>query len=225
MRIVAVVPCHNEQKKIRDVLKRLAGYADEIVVVDDGSTDSTAPAVSKSGVEVTLLTNKINLGKGAAARTGCDYAVKVLKASILILVDGDGQHAPEDIPRFLELRKKRRLDIVFGLRRRTAEMPIILRLGNWGLSLLSRVLFGITVQDSQCGYRLLTREAYEKVRWQSLDYAMESEMIARAGYHKLKYDQLDIKTVYHETFKGTGIWDGIKIGLQLLKWRIISWQS
>ena len=216
--LVAVIPAYNEEKRIRAVVSETLKYVDKVVVVNDGSTDSTAQQATVRGVVV--LSHAINVGKGAAVRTGCDYALS-LGATQLVLLDGDGQHEPHEIPRFAQHLASH--DIVFGSRTRSKKMPALMRLGNWGLTMMSKVLFGIAVEDSQGGYRAMTADAYRTVRWDSSDYGMESEMIVRAGVAKLSFTEIPIKTIYHDRYKGTGVVDGIKIGLSLLKWRLTIW--
>lgn len=224
MRLVAVIPAHNEEAHIRDVVLRTLKHVDHVVVVDDASMDGTDDEVlAVRSKHVTLLRQIVNFGKGSAVRTGCDYALEELGADLLVLIDGDGQHEPEDIPAFLKKRSETGADIVFGFRKRSKHMPWLMRVGNWALTFASVLLFHIRVKDSQCGYRLLLADAYRKVRWDSNDYAMESEMIVRAGVNDLRHAQMPIKTIYHDEYKGTGIVDGVMILLRLLRWRATLW--
>jgi len=183
--------------------------------VDDGSKDNTFNIAKKE--EVIVLKHIVNLGKGAAIKTGCDYAIKN-KADILVLVDADGQHEPKEIPIFLEKIKKN--DIVFGYRTFNKKMPKILSFGNKFINFTIKILYGLDLKDTQCGYRALTSKVYRKLRWDSTDYAMESEMIANAGRHHLKYAQVPIATIYSEKYKGTTVLDGIKIVMNMLLWRL-----
>ena len=216
--LIAVIPAYNEEQRIRAVVVEAKKYADLVVVVNDGSRDKT---VSQASVkDVVVLSHIINLGKGAAARTGCDWAVDN-GATRIVLLDGDGQHEPHEIPRFAKELDKH--DMVFGQRKKDKNMPGLYRVGNWGLTTMSRVLFGIGIRDSQSGYRAMTADAYRKVRWNSSDYGMESEMIVRAGLARLSHKEITIKTIYLERYKGTGIMDGVKIALSMLKWRLTLW--
>lgn len=216
--LVAVIPAYNESDRIHAVVSETKKYVDRVVVVDDGSRDDTAEKATVSGVDV--LSHAINLGKGAAARTGCDYA-RDLGATQIVLLDGDGQHEPHEIPRFAKALAH--VDMVFGQRKKSKNMPALYRVGNWGLTMMSKVLFGIGIADSQCGFRALSAQAYKTVRWDSSDYGMESEMIVRAGVAGLSHKELSIKTIYHDRYKGTGVVDGLKIGLNLLRWRVTIW--
>jgi len=210
----AVLPARNEEKTIALVVKETGRYVERVVVVDDGSTDSTGERAERAGARV--LRHIINLGKGAALKTGCDYAAS-RGAKVLVVLDADAQHNPSDIPRFLKALRGR--DIVFSYRKINKNMPAILRLGNKFLSFSVRVLYKINLRDTQSGFRAFTAEAYRKIRWDANDYSMESEMIANAGKKRLKYAEIPIDTVYTDKYKGTTVLDGIKIFLDLLWWK------
>jgi len=210
-----VIPAYNESKHISDVISRIKGYCSNIIVIDDGSKDDTYYVAKKQGV--TVLKHIINLGKGAGVKTGCDFAVKK-GAKKIILIDSDGQHEPEEIPNFLKALEGK--DIVFGYRTLNEKMPFILKFGNMFINFTIKNLYGVSLKDTQCGYRAFTASAYKKIRWDATDYSMESEMIANAGKNKLKYAQIPIKTIYHDKYKGTTVLDGIKIVFNMFLWRL-----
>ncbi len=213
--IFAIIPAYNEETKIRDVIRETKEYISNIIVVDDGSKDKTSEEAKKEGVIV--LKHIINLGKGAALKTGCDYAIKQC-ASKIIALDADTQHEPSQIPRFLN--ELENVDVVLGYRKLSKEMPLILKFGNWVINQTTKLLYGINLQDTQCGYRAFTGEAYKKIRWKASNYSMESEMIANIGKKKLKFREIPIKTIYADKYKGTTIIDGIKIVFNLFWWRL-----
>jgi len=213
--VFAVIPAHNEEKHIGDVVRQAKKYVDNAVVVDDGSRDGTVEEAKKSGAIV--LKHLVNLGKGAALKTGCDYAIKN-KADIIVAIDADAQHNPKEIPKFIGAVKMH--DVAIGYRKLNMSMPFILRFGNWFINKTIRFLYGVKIKDSQCGYRAFTSEAYKKLRWKASDYSMESEMIAKIGKHRLSYAEVPIETIYSDKYKGTTILDGIKIVFNLLLWRL-----
>src|SRR3989344_7801744 len=112
-KIFIVIPAYNEAQRIGKVLEGAKSYASRTIIVDDGSRDATYSAIRENFSEVIALRHKINLGKGAALKTGCDAAIK-LGADIIVVMDADGQHKPEDIPRFVDSLERRERDIVFG---------------------------------------------------------------------------------------------------------------
>ncbi|MBS3101233.1 glycosyltransferase family 2 protein [Candidatus Woesearchaeota archaeon] len=213
--IWAVIPAYNEEKSIAGIIKKTRLYAGMVVVVNDGSKDKTKDAAENAGAAV--LTHVINLGKGAALKTGCDYAVRK-GAKHIVALDADAQHNPEDIPRFADKLKK--YDIVFSYRKASRKMPFVLRFGNWFISNVVKALYGISLNDTQCGFRAFSGEAYKKIRWNAPDYSMESEMITRAGKQRLKYVQIPIETIYSDKYKGTTVIDGMKIVLNMFWWKL-----
>jgi glycosyltransferase involved in cell wall biosynthesis len=216
--VFIIIPAYNEQKRVTSVIRKTKKYADNIVVVDDGSQDKTAEIAENENV--TVLQHVVNLGKGAALKTGCEYAIKH-GAKRIIFIDADGQHRPEDIPRFLEALDD--ADIVFGSRTLNKNMPFVLKFGNWFINKVNDVLFGVRLRDTQSGYRAMTSEAYKKIRWNSPSYSVESEMIANAGKKRLKYKEITIKTIYSDKYKGTTIIDGVKIVLNMIWWKLTRW--
>ncbi|MDP7179646.1 MAG: glycosyltransferase family 2 protein [Candidatus Woesearchaeota archaeon] len=211
----AVIPAYNEEENIINVIKETKKYLSNIVVVDDGSKDRTYEVAKQEGIIV--LKHIINLGKGAALKTGCDFTLKK-EANKIIVLDSDNQHEPSEIPNFLnELKNK---EVILGYRKRNNEMPFILKLGNFIINRITKLLYNVELHDTQCGYRAFTSDAYKKIRWKASDYSMESEMIANIGKNKLSYTQIPIKTIYVDRYKGTTIIDGIKIVLNMIWWKI-----
>ncbi len=217
---VVVVPAYNEEYTIRKVLLGALQYCSSVVVVNDGSSDRTKEVVEevmRRHPEIRLLSHVINMGKGAALKTGTEFAVNELKAGRIVFLDADLQHRPEDIPRMLG--KLSDADIVFGCRRLDRRMPLLFRVGNAVLNLAIRVLYGVRIPDSQSGYRAFLASAYPKIRWDATDYSVESEIIANVGRHRLRYAVLPIETIYNDRYKGTTITDGMKIVFDMVVWK------
>lgn len=212
-----VVSAYNEHRHIAEVVKRILkqGFKN-IVVMDDGSRDKTGEIALRAGA--TVLRNIINMHKGASMKTGSEYALKQ-GAKAIIYLDGDGQHAPEELPHFLkELNNDH--DIVFGARWEKRKMPLQRRMGKILTGTAVKLLYGIDITDTLSGYRGLTAAAYRKIRWNSRDYLVESEMIARTGLEGLKYTEITISTIYHDRYKGVTFLHGFPILWKLLWWRI-----
>ncbi|MGV8163169.1 MAG: glycosyltransferase family 2 protein [Candidatus Nanoarchaeia archaeon] len=214
-KVFIILPGYNEEKHIREVILRTKkeGFGN-IVFVDDGSRDKSSLIAEQSGAIV--LRHIVNLGKGAAAKTGCEYALKK-GAKIIVLMDSDGQHHPEDIKKFLKTIENK--DIVFGYRKLNNKMPFVMLLGNAGINLLSHIINGIKIKDTQSGFRCMTTDTYKKIRWTSPDYSMESEMIANVAKKNLKFTEMPIDTIYHDNYKGTTVIDGLKIFINMIKFR------
>ncbi|MBT5924723.1 hypothetical protein HOH30_03285, partial [Candidatus Woesearchaeota archaeon] len=115
--------------------------------------------------------------------------------------------------------KLKHVDLVFGHRTLGTAMPFVLRFGNAFINKTTKILYGINIKDTQCGYRGFTTDTYKKIRWNASDYSMESEMIALAGRHKVSYAQIPIQTIYADKYKGTTVLDGVSIVMKMFLWR------
>lgn len=217
-KVFIILPGLNEEKHIGQLISNIKkqGYSN-IIFVDDGSNDKSSEVAKSS--DAIVIRHIINMGKGAATKTGCGYAIKK-GAKILVLMDSDGQHKPEDLNRIVSELVKNKRDIVIGRRKIDKNMPFMMTFGNWFIDKASGLINGIDLQDTQSGLRCFTSETYKKIKWKSDDYSMESEMIANIAKNRLKYSQIFIETIYLDNFKGTTIFDGIKIFLNIIKFRI-----
>jgi dolichol-phosphate mannosyltransferase len=211
-----VIPVFNEQGRIEAVVSKAKKHvrASRIVVVDDGSR----VPLNLKGVH--LLRHPLNIGKGAALKTGIEYAF-AQGAKAVIMMDGDGQHDPDDLPQFIK-HLEGGFDVVFASRRPNLTAPLVRLLGNKFASIYINVLYGVYVADILSGYRALTLKAYKKINWQSTRYGVETEMVARLGKYRkqLKFIEFPIETVYIDKYKGVTILDAIKILFDSLWWKL-----
>lgn len=211
-----IIPAYNEAAYIERVLIKLNKVYPHVVVVDDGSQDATAELAAKHCQHV--LKHTLNLGKGAAMKTGCEYAIRHLNASGVIFFDADDQHDANLVQRFAELLAQH--DVVLGVRSFSNEMPLLRIIMNRLASVLILVLFGRYIPDIPSGFKALSRTAYQKVEWKSRDYAVEMELAARIAQHNLEYVEVSIPTVYHDLDRGMTILDTIHIIPQCIGWRL-----
>lgn len=218
MKTSVIIPVLNEGNQISQIIEKTRKLVDLIIVVDDGSTAQKKVPQNLTNHGVIVLYHVINLGKGAALKTGCQAAIS-RGAEIIIMMDGDGQHKPEDIPRFINMLTDNDLDIVFGTRKKSYSMPFVMKFGNRFLSFVSSFLFGIHLADTQCGFRAFRSRILPSINWNSTRYSVETEIIMRAGKGKLKFRELEIDTIYHNKFKGTTFIDGIRIFINMLIWK------
>ncbi len=222
MKIFIVIPVFNEENYIRSVIKKIKRQKLPVIVIDDGSTDLTLlklRGVSKTvGCSIEVLSHNINLGKGAAMKTGAEAAF-LQGADAVIFMDSDGQHDIGDLPKFVK-KLNEGYEVVYGSRNMQMGVPLVRYLGNKTVSLLISFLFGIYVSDILCGYRATTNKAYDKIKWESAEYAVETEMVIRTAKNKLKYCEVPVATLYLDVFKGVSLMDAIGILFDILRWRI-----
>lgn len=160
---ILVIPEYNEARTILSVIENSYAYADLIVVVDDGSHDTSADMVRKysaSHPRVHLLCHAQNQGVSGALLTGFSYVAELYRDGhlcpddVVVTIDADGQHLPSEIPQLAQALKDEHCDVVLG-RRDMAPYPAIKRFGNWVLSLWASVLSGYRYHDVECGFRAM----------------------------------------------------------------------
>lgn len=220
--IAVVIPAHNEAGRLPAVLERLEALKLDVpllapTVVDDGSTDGTAEAAARAGAAVVRLSG--NRGKGAALLAGVSAALQQ-GAAVIVVMDADGQHRPEDIPALVAPILDGAAEVSLGARDFTAEMPRLFRFGNRLLSGAVSFLYGLRVADSQCGMRAFTPAAVERLRWASPGYAVETEMLVRLAAARIPWQEVRIPSLYLDRDKGTKPSDGLVILGKLIAWRV-----
>lgn len=220
-----VLPAYNEAKIIRDVIKEVqtAGYRN-IILVDDGSTDDTF-TVARSIPGIIALRHKINRGKGAATKTGIE-ASKKLGCEIVITLDSDGQHNPEDIKRLIQPILDGKYDVSLGTRLKNPRgMPWYKILANHIGNAVTWYIYGLWVSDSQSGFRAYSRHAVELINTKTDRYEYDSEVIREIYLHRLKYCEIPIEVRYTEYSMGKiqkqGFWNGLKTLYKII-WNMIS---
>ncbi|MBU0757907.1 MAG: glycosyltransferase family 2 protein [Nanoarchaeota archaeon] len=222
-RIFVVIAAYNEQKTIGKVIMDLRknGY-NNIIVVDDGSKDKTSQIALKKNVFV--LRHKINLGQGAALKTGIDFALEK-GADIIVTFDADGQFLSKEIQKVILPIKKDKYDVVLGSRflGTAKNIPIlkkiVLKLG----VVVVYMLYGIKVTDSQNGFRALSRYAAENIEIQNNRMEHAGEILHQIKKKKLKFCEVPITVLYSEYAlkKGQSWSNSFNLGMKML-WKKIS---
>ena len=196
--IVAVVPAYNEEKNIGSVIKSLFGLVDKVVVVDDGSIDNTSLVALQTGAVV--LRHQINRGQGAALQTGTEYAIKC-GADYVLHFDADGQFDPLDIQPALKILQDANVNILFGSRflGKKSNLPFIKHyiLFPFG-RIINRFFGGIWLTDVHNGFRILDREALNKIIITQDRMAHATEIITLTNKYKLKYVEFPVAVKYNE---------------------------
>jgi glycosyltransferase involved in cell wall biosynthesis len=228
--IAIILPAFNESAVIGSLLDLLpreltlnnCHYLVHIIVVNDGSSDDTASVVSKRK-DVYLINHLLNSGAGAATRTGINFA-KELGVSYAVSMDSDGQHAVEDVIKVLKEIADNNADFIIGSRLvESTGMPWYRVVGNKGLSLITYMIFGVFVKDSQSGLRGYNQTALQKIEFHSNQYAFCSEMIWSAHRQKLRIKEVPITAIYtdYSLGKGQTNWGAIQIIRQIIKRRLL----
>jgi glycosyltransferase involved in cell wall biosynthesis len=211
MKTVVVIPSFNEESTLPHVLEQVVPAVDEVIVVDDGSWDGTS-RVARAG-RAFLVRHEINRGLGATLGTGFAAALR-RGADVVICLDADGQHDPSDIPRFVQALDEG-ADVVIGSRLLDPSgMPVRRQIANWVGNVVTFVLFGKWVTDSQSGYRAFRRQALERIQIKSNRMEVSSEIIAESRRHGLKLVEIPIKAVYTEYSLSKG--QSFRVGLKTL---------
>lgn len=217
MKIAIVIPGLNEEKYLAHVLKRVSSLGLTLIYVDDGSTD-LSPEIAREFTKH-VLHHEVNLGKGAALKTGCEYAFQELEMDAVIFMDSDNQHDPKEVPRFVRMLEEG-APLVYGVRKMGSDMPVLRFLGNKIASIFLNILFGAYVPDIPSGYKALSKETYQKVKWNSTGYEVEAEIAARSAKQNIPFKVLEIQSIYHDTDKGMTLLDALKVAQFLLQLRL-----
>lgn len=189
---LVVIPAYNEEQSIARVVHQAQAYL-PVLVVNDGSVDDTGTIARNAGAQVVKITT--NGGKGAAMRKGFQYAVEN-KYDFVITLDGDGQHDPDEIPKFIKYSSIWHSDLVIG-QRDFHRMPIVRRISNT----LSQVIFswavGRSIPDNQSGYRLISARLMEALLVSEENgYEFEVEMIVKCLIGDFRMRWIPIRTIY-----------------------------
>ena len=196
-KIAAVIPAYCEEKHIGEVVRRTRAQLEDVLVVDDGSTDQTAARAREAGAEVVV--HPKNLGKGETIKTGLrlwfDRGV-----DYVIVLDADGQHRPEEIDRFIAAAEPP-LDTKFVVGNRmndVARMPLVRRIVNRYMSEKISRLCRQHIPDTQCGFRMLHRQLIPDLLAGAERFDYETEMLIVASQKGYRVDSIPISTVYSD---------------------------
>jgi glycosyltransferase involved in cell wall biosynthesis len=199
-KVGVLIPAYESEASLRQWLPELLKSAPAacVCVVDDGSRDKTAESCRQLGVS--LLSHDVNLGKGAALKTGFAYFVKN-GFDWVITMDADGQHAVGDLPKFLrEIRRKPGIGLCIGWRSLSMnKMPLARIISNTLTSLVLTLLTGKPIRDSQCGYRVYAARLLQSVTLVHQRFELESEVILKASYLHFPVSFVKVQTLYCST--------------------------
>jgi glycosyltransferase involved in cell wall biosynthesis len=216
MLISIIIPVYNEELTVGNVIDRVKATAQkmqlncEILVVDDRSFDKSLQVIKAHGVRA--LTLKEHLGKGYALRAGFNKA----KGSVIVTMDSDGSHRPEELPEILAPILRDRADLTIGSRYINHKRVASRKLNAFGVKIFNRLIqafTGVATTDSQSGYRAIKREVIEKQKLYAREYEIESEMLVKTVKAGFRVAEVPI-SFEQRTYGRSGVdpvWDGSKI--------------
>jgi glycosyltransferase involved in cell wall biosynthesis len=208
-KIICIIPAYNEGKNIYKTVQKVKLYLENVVVIDDGSSDETAYKAKKAGAKV--LIHPINRGQGAALQTGNEYAL-IKQADLVVHFDGDGQFLASEINDLVKPIIENDYDIVFGSRflQKKSDIPkfkiyIIYPLAR----IINRIFLQVKTSDPQNGFRAMNRKAIVSIKIENRGMAHCSEILYKTHLNKLKFKEVPITVIYHHF--GQKFSSGLKI--------------
>jgi len=213
-----VIPLYNEEQVIGEVVAQVLTAFQQVVCVDDGSTDHSADVAAKAGARV--VRHPLNLGQGAALQTGFEYALSDPTMKYVLTFDADGQHQVADAVGMVERLRAGEADVVFGSRfldertKPSFSKKLVLRaaVGYTNLTTHTRLT------DAHNGLRAIHRPVLEKIKITQNRMAHASELVAQIGASKASYVEHPVHILYNDysKAKGQSLWNSVNILADLI---------
>jgi glycosyltransferase involved in cell wall biosynthesis len=230
-KLIAAIPCLNEEQFIGDVVTRARKYVDKVIVIDDGSTDNTSEVAKAAGAHV--IRHKARQGAGAATRTAFE-AAKANDADILVTLDGDGQHNPDEIPQVLAPILSNEADLVIGSRflqpNLNQSQPISINLNQvpkyrkFGIDVITWLYnfsSKVKVSDSQSCFRAHNRRLLESINITENGFGFSIQVLIQARRKNFVITEVPISCIYHSEGSSLNpIIHGLGVAFAVLRLRI-----
>jgi glycosyltransferase involved in cell wall biosynthesis len=218
-KVVAAIPCHNEEQFIGDIVRSVQQHVQQVVVVDDGSSDDTSKAAEAAGAVV--VRHDFNEGPGMAYKS-CFEAARAQNADVLITLDGDGQHLPEELPRVLAPLLRGEADLVIGSRfLGHYEIPRYRKFGIDVITWLYNVGSPVKVLDAQSCFRGYNRSALDTLTISENGFGFSVELLVQAREHGLTIKEVPISCIYHpNSHSQNPVLHGLTVALMVVKHRL-----
>jgi len=215
---IASMPAYNEEMSIANVIRGCERYVDKVVVVDDGSIDATAQIAL--ALDAHVVRHPRNMGYGAALRS-CFEEAKIMSADRMVIIDSDGQHDSEDIPKLLE-PISRGYDLVIGSRfitKKAEKIPLYRKAGMKVLDAITNFIGETKVSDSQCGFRAYSRRAIEAIQIRGNGMSAGSEILLQIKENNLRVKEIAICCNYdlENTSKQDPVTHGMNVIIYLMR--------
>jgi glycosyltransferase involved in cell wall biosynthesis len=194
LKVCVLIPSYNESETIASLVTQIVAKGLDVMVIDDGSVDKTAEIAMKSGASV--FRHEKNKGKGASLKEGFRRILEK-DYDAAIVMDGDNQHSPDDIPRFIDAAGQPDVDLIIGNRMSASHgMPPLRRATNRFMSRLISMICKQDIPDSQCGFRLIKRNVLKEFNPVSSNFEIESETIIQAYHKGFNISSIPVQTIY-----------------------------
>lgn len=215
-KLVIIIPAYNEERFIGSVVLKSLQFTKNVIVVDDGSRDGTSEVAACAGAIV--LQHTQNMGKAAALNTAIGMA-RDYHPDVVVMIDADGQHLPEELPQVIEPILNKEADIVVGSRyiKNTSNTPLHRRIGHLFINAATGITSGVYVTDSQSGYRAFSPKACGCSLFQSSGFTVESEMQFLAHEYGLTVKEVPITIQYLDQAKRSAVSQGVTVLNGILK--------
>lgn len=191
-----IIPTYNNERTLEQVISEVLSYTRNIIIVNDGATDSTSQIIQKFKPEIDVITHKVNKGKGSALQNGFNYALSK-GYDYAITIDSDGQHFPSDLSIFLKEIQTHPNTLVIGSRNMNQEnIPSKSSFGNKFSNFWFQFETGIKLDDTQSGYRLYPIKKMEHIGYLTNRFEFEVEVIVKAAWQGIEVKNVPIKVHY-----------------------------
>jgi polyprenyl-phospho-N-acetylgalactosaminyl synthase len=221
MKTFVVIAAYNEEASVGGVVRDVKAHGYDVVVVDDGSTDSTAREARRATAVV--LSSPINRGQGSALRTGIGYALEA-GADVIVTYDADGQFVADEITSLIEPLQSGSADVALGSRyldRTAVNLSAQKRLAHMLGRVWTWLFCGRWYSDPQCGLRAMNAQAARKINITIDRYTHASEILDEIARHHLRVREVPITVIYHR--RGQSSLAAITIGVRMLIRKVVEW--
>tara|TARA_B100001057_G_C22704515_1_gene893195 strand:+ start:453 stop:1121 length:669 start_codon:yes stop_codon:yes gene_type:complete len=216
--VLVAVFTYNEEKKIADVLEKMCKKFKNILVVDNNSEDNTLQKISNFPVK--CLHHKYNIGKSNSMKTALDYA-RIKNFKYIAFIDGDGQHSIFDLEKICFKILEMKEGLVIGFREDLTNLNLKKKIGTQILNKTFHLLYKKKILDIQCGLRVFNTQE-KTIKWDSSGlkhYFADAEITCNAIKKECKINQVPIKTISSEKYKGMNILQGLYLLVMIVIWR------
>lgn len=231
VKIISAIPCLNEEQFIADIVTRTRKYVDKVIVIDDGSTDRTSEIARAAGAEV--IRHEKRKGAGAATKSGFQ-AARANGADILVTLDGDGQHNPDEIPNLISPILKNKADLVIGSRflpptqqtlsTQQTQQTNIRHYRKFGIDVITWLYnFGSKskISDSQSCFRAHSRKLLDTIDITENGFGFSVEVLVKARKKGLTIAEVPISCLYHSQGSSLNpIAHGLGVAADVIKHRL-----